>query len=352
MPSLPLLACLSALLSIASLLFLLSLLSPSSAMYHLTTLLYFLSLLLPLLSLLLPPPKPLLPSLPALLPPPLRLILSTALAFHLLFMLRLFFPPSYLPPSLTLRPTHLDFGPKDYLNTADASLLPDPLERNAAFSLSPNSLGHFLWGLCLLPPLLAAHGRVVEPPPSALAGHHARLRLTSLLCASSLLVLFYPLYNTLKRLVKHSSTFATSSFCNNGLEWNTGCLVAICVPLLSLASRDLLSRFRPPPSTPSPPPPAAARRNSFQVQQASASSLLTSSSLPPRLSSFSPRAYSRMRAAASCCALALSASLLASAALYTATWGEYGAGDAAVLALMWGCWAGTVGRASLQSWKT
>jgi len=36
------------------------------------------------------------------------------------------------------------------------------------------------------------------------------------------LSLFYPLYNTVKRVVKSSDYFALSSICNNGFEWSVG----------------------------------------------------------------------------------------------------------------------------------
>ena len=50
--------------------------------------------------------------------------------------------------------------------------------------------------------------------------------------------MFYPTYNIIKRVTKHASTFASSSYCNNGYEWATGAMWGSGIGFAVLCAHD------------------------------------------------------------------------------------------------------------------
>jgi len=113
-----------------------------------------------------------------------------------------------------------DFGLK--CTAADAALNAtcDP---NMAFTPEFNSFGHCIQGslaLLLLP---------VAETAAAAVGVEDLVR--SLVC----FVAAYPIYNMVKRGVKHPAGFAASSFANNGGEWAMGFLLGLSTGLAAQA---------------------------------------------------------------------------------------------------------------------
>ena len=125
---------------------------------------------------------------------------------------------------------------------------------NRAFEPEFNSFGHCVQG-CLLgllvPPVEGAVARALgavitacsrKPPPSQLGvqvlprgGTYAG---TSLLVVrgSAVLAVVYPVYNIVKRAAKSGSSFAASSFANNGAEWGMGALLSLSASLLAVVA--------------------------------------------------------------------------------------------------------------------
>lgn len=103
-------------------------------------------------------------------------------------------------------------------------------KQNRAFTADPETVGHFIQGVlsCLLFP----H---IDPLFFGKTGSQERNIGLILWCVKEAVVPFvvvYPVYNIIKRGIKTASQFATSSFCNNGMEWALGFLVGLSLGLL------------------------------------------------------------------------------------------------------------------------
>jgi hypothetical protein len=92
-------------------------------------------------------------------------------------------------------------------------------ELNIAFTLEATSFGHCAQGL--LSAFLFRFDTVL------LGWIYGERR--DGVCA---LVAIYPVYNIIKRVMKHHKAFSTSSFCNNGMEWALGFLLGISIGLV------------------------------------------------------------------------------------------------------------------------
>jgi hypothetical protein len=92
-------------------------------------------------------------------------------------------------------------------------------EDNVAFTLEVFSFGHAAQGLFSV--FLFHFDSVFLSP--------IRGELRDGVCA---LVVLYPVYNIIKRAIKHAKEFSTSSFYNNGLEWAMGFLLGLGIGLV------------------------------------------------------------------------------------------------------------------------
>lgn len=116
-------------------------------------------------------------------------------------------------------PVQLNFGPK-----SDGSY-----DNICFYQGDVNSYGHWIQGLLagsLLFP--AIKGNITRCIRSDTWDRHALLFLE--IVASCMTI--YSSYNFIKRLVRSSDVFATSSFSNNGLEWIIGVTVGTCVGMV------------------------------------------------------------------------------------------------------------------------
>lgn len=108
----------------------------------------------------------------------------------------------------------------------------DECEQNVAFVMEFNSFGHCLQGcffvIWMCPPWIMDSLPLTFP----MIMKRFLVLSTDIL---SLCVVVYPLYNILKRSIKHGATFATSSFCNNGAEWCSGFALGFSLGLLLVA---------------------------------------------------------------------------------------------------------------------
>jgi len=165
--------------------------------------------------------------------------------------------------------------------------------------------------------------------------------------AASILTGSYPLYNLVKRMFKKLSTFASSSFCNNGLEWSYGVMTVLLLLSLKLALTDIYTaKF---PEAPQKKKKKSIR-NSFveqnensrtnQFSDADATASAAARCLAP-LSRFSQPTYANMELVSLALAGALNGLLLLTNVLYSATWGSKGVGDALTLGAMWGGYVAT-----------
>ena len=160
-------------------------------------------------------------------------VLVCSFSIYLNLVIRLLAPPSYLPlPSSKSSssasgytyegPTNYDFGPKN-VRAGDADNDDDDAELsgNVAFTVAWNSLGHFSWGasaVIFFLPVSVRH----KFEQKERSFYVLQVACNMLAC---ILVTFYPTYNLAKRMIKNMETFPSSSFCNNGLEWATGCVL-------------------------------------------------------------------------------------------------------------------------------
>lgn len=118
-------------------------------------------------------------------------------------------------------PSNLDFGPKNGV--------PDN-EDNIAFVNEFNSYGHCLQGVfAAMFAFPAVPGLVTQILTCQYKEWWAECNkpLWSLLKFTVAAMSIYPIYNLFKRFIEHGDTFASSSFCNNGLEWAWGFLVGL-----------------------------------------------------------------------------------------------------------------------------
>jgi hypothetical protein len=264
------------------------------------------------------------------LPLPSLVALVFSVGFYWNFMARLVLPPSYLPPEDTDVPRWF-FGPKDWPTSA-----PYPIfEQNSAFDPEFNSFGHFAWGaisIFLFLPLLA------PPPTSPLTERHSFATMSVLSSSGISLMAFYPLYNVVKRVFKHTATFASSSFCNNGIEWCLGVVTVVAVTCLVTGSLDAWDMFHADVQDEESTRGATKHRNSSQEQHGSQRSLVDAHAATKScfsvLTSFSQTTYDRLNAVSIGFATALGVCHGASTVLYAATWGSHAARDVAVLVFM------------------
>ena len=133
-------------------------------------------------------------------------------------------------------------------------------ERNQAFTPDFNSFGHCVQG-CFSLLLLPAVERTTETKRAA----------RNALRVASCMVAVYPIYNLLKRAARGASSFASSSFANNGAEWATGFLIGLSVgiagqAIAAVGRRGDGVRFSGAPSADDSPP--VAPRGEYYVDTA------------------------------------------------------------------------------------
>lgn len=145
------------------------------------------------------------------------LFIGPSLALFLIILLRL----TAGADNFNGNPSNLDFGPKNGE--------PDN-EDNIAFENEFNSYGHCLQGvLAAMFAFPAVSGLVTQLLTCHCKEWWAECNrpLWSLLKFMAAAMTIYPIYNLFKRFIEHGDTFASSSFCNNGLEWAWGYLVGL-----------------------------------------------------------------------------------------------------------------------------
>ena len=128
------------------------------------------------------------------------------------------------------RVNSLDFGVKCDVKDGMYSLC----VQNVAFVPEFNSFGHCIQGcfsLLLFPIINGSAGTRLSLQrlfPFLGPISQKALRVLQMLAhASSVFVIVYPVYNTLKRYIKHGSMFAASSYANNCTEWSMGFLLGL-----------------------------------------------------------------------------------------------------------------------------
>ena len=298
-----------------------------------------------------------LPRLFSLLPPPALAFLLPCYGLYWTLVYRLFLHPSYFPSEVVGEPTAWSYGPKEYTNGGGVTV---PLEMNEAFKPEFNTFVHFAWGifalLILLPLLPELNSTSLSLPASPAVPLSRRRRRTAdaLAALGALLTAQYPVYNIVKRISKHGETFATSSFCNNGIEWSLGVAVAVFTVVLYSAGADAAALLK-----------EAARgrvdggaAGALAGEQEALSSAPPSSGgdsssydhMPPRNSSAGSQSQNKSHLSAPSLsrsvtlfsALLLNACYFTAVAMFTATWGSASPVDVLALALMWATWGGVV----------
>lgn len=113
-------------------------------------------------------------------------------------------------------PSNFDFG---------VSCSAGVCSRNASFNFEFNSFGHCMQG-CLAFLLFPAVRAAVWRGVASMSCCRPR---RAIICFDilGLGVVVYPIYNTIKRIGLHLTTFANSSFCNNGAEWASGAMFGV-----------------------------------------------------------------------------------------------------------------------------
>ena len=120
-------------------------------------------------------------------------------------------------------PSNLDFGPKDGVENG---------EPNVAFTPEFNSYGHCLQGvLGAMLAFPAVSGVLTQVLTCKFREYWTTCNnhVWNLIKVTAVFMCIYPTYNLTKRLIRSSESFATSSFCNNGLEWAFGFIIGLAL---------------------------------------------------------------------------------------------------------------------------
>ena len=168
------------------------------------------------------------------------------------------------------QPAAFDFGLKGVDCSATNASLLLKCQPNVPFTPEFNSFGHCIQGALSLLLVPAVEHAASFGLPRWLSGRPA------LIVNASSCVAIYPLYNIIKRTARARTSFASSSFANNGAEWSIGFLLGLSAAVFAVAYS---TRRRPPPtsandrvtlftrplrSSGQPPPPPSCRGESME----------------------------------------------------------------------------------------
>jgi hypothetical protein len=120
-------------------------------------------------------------------------------------------------------PSNLDFGPKNGVENG---------EPNVGFTNEFNTYGHCLQGvLGAMLAFPAVSGVLTQLFTCKFRGYwqSCNNHVWNLIKVTAVFMCIYPTYNLTKRLIRTSESFATSSFCNNGLEWAFGFMIGLAL---------------------------------------------------------------------------------------------------------------------------
>ena len=120
-------------------------------------------------------------------------------------------------------PSNLDFGPKDGIENG---------EPNVAFTNEFNTYGHCLQGvLGAMLAFPAVSGVLTQLVTCKFRQYWTTCNnhVWNVIRVTAVFMCIYPTYNLTKRLIRTSESFATSSFCNNGLEWVFGFMIGMAL---------------------------------------------------------------------------------------------------------------------------
>eukprot|EP00397_Hematodinium_sp_SG-2012_P039328 GEMP01042920.1.p1 GENE.GEMP01042920.1~~GEMP01042920.1.p1 ORF type:complete len:355 (+),score=63.62 GEMP01042920.1:104-1066(+) len=142
-----------------------------------------------------------------------KLLLTSALVFYVILAIRLF-SAQHFGGSVA----DFDFGIKPSGS------------RNLSFTPEWASCGHCLQGMSsvfLFPAFISLCVRYL----CACVGEQGKEKASSVLYVVPIIMVVYPTYNLIKRVIKYRDQFAISSFANNGAEWASGAMLGICIGL-------------------------------------------------------------------------------------------------------------------------
>jgi hypothetical protein len=103
------------------------------------------------------------------------------------------------------------------------------LDESIAFSKDLNSIGHCVWGFCII---------FIFPWFTEHKIWHLIIKETL-----STAVIIYPIYNLIKRSIKSIDTFSSSSYFNNNAEWTYGAILGILVGFVIMIKQKMDSNY-------------------------------------------------------------------------------------------------------------